>query len=109
MAGQHCAKNSVFYVDCAGTVATASGAEAAATSSSHARAHMWANFFATHSCTTNLDGQRAYTMVKVEGHATLADVANGIIPVWQCKGNNGVDEFAKAGAQMHNSSGADPV
>jgi hypothetical protein len=43
----------------------------------------------------------AVNMVKVKAHATISDVAAGLITVWERRGNNGIDGYAKRGAAIH--------
>ena len=85
-----------LYVDCSGTVETAGGGAAKATSAQRRGAHLWGHVFCRFD---SLDlAEHAHW---VKGHATLQDVEDGVTTAWARRGNQHADKFAKPGAAKH--------
>ena len=81
-----------LFIDCSGTVGCLHKGKVYATRLCEPRAHIWGGFFASFDADD-------FLAQKAKAHATCAMVESGEVPLWQKKGNDAADSFAKAGAQ----------
>jgi hypothetical protein len=79
------------YIDCASTVGGCAD-PLGPTKASSPRAHLWGRIHAA------MDFEQ-FKVHKTKGHATAADLDWGLSTLWEQRGNNGADKYAKLGAR----------
>jgi hypothetical protein len=82
-----------LYVDCAGTIGSVRN-PAKATAVGNPRAHLWGKIHA-------FLGGVVFDITKVAAHTTSKDVEAGRITLWEQRGNQSADRYAKLGAWLH--------
>ena len=82
-----------LYIDCKGTVSMLWAGPGSGTGVGDPRAHMWSRVWASL-------GPADFSAHKTRAHCSMQDVHNERTTLWEKKGNDAADEFAKRGASI---------